>query len=153
MLPEMLCLIKLGSCVDSSKSLPACLECAEYLLKDLLWWYAWKGRSLWLEWCFEAYFLMMEIFAGIKSWTLPFYLKLSVSLRSLMEDSSYFTFIARVFFSLRSSFTSQVRLTVSLFNLTIIVLLILSSIFRRLFVFTTCLIKWSLFYTAYYTRT
>ncbi len=139
----MFCLSKLGSCVeDSSRSLPTDLW---YLERALLLWYIWKGSNLWDEQCLLACFLIIDIFAGTISPSLQFSFEIYGSFRSSMQVWISFNFIPRFFFSFLNSLTSQVKLTVSLFNLTIIVRRMLSSIFLSLFVLTTCLMRYYLF--------
>ena len=132
------CLSKLGSWVDDSSSSLAFFMCLD---KVLLLWYAWNGSSLWEEWCLLAWRFIIEIFAGTIYPSLQFSLDTSGSLKSAMQLCISLTLIAKVFFYFLNSLTSHVKVTVYRFSLTIMVLRILSSIFLKLLVLTTCFIR------------
>lgn len=69
--------------------------------------------------------------------SLMFYFYWNCPLKSLMDDWRSLIFVLNTFFSFLSSLTSLVKFTVYLFNFTMIVFLIVSSIFLNLFVLTT----------------
>ena len=135
----------------------------EYRDDCLFVWYIWNGNGLL---CVLLWFILageylegdlitdISAYAGTMSVNdgCNIELSLSFSLLLLSYFCSYLVYFMRsrvlmdnFFFSFRNSLTSEVKLTVYLFNLIIMVLRIVSSIFLSLLLFTTWSIRWSLF--------
>lgn len=119
----------------------------------MFWWYTWKGKGLL---CFEFWERITEMFIGTISvredWfgSLFYFYWNNIVRNYFIHDCKSLILTESTFFYLRSSLTSLVRFTVSLFSLTLIVFLIVSSIFLSLLVLTTWSIRWSLLSTNVY---